>query len=692
MINFSSTKHANELLTEFINHDGFLTFSQIENSLKIKRRSIFYLIKQINTELENHDQYPIDNIHGQGYRLNPSTIDFIINSFNSNQSYSIIDATTGKFKFPKLPSNKRQHLIGIILISRQSTSLSNLMIIFNASKNTIIHDLRVLNNELKQHYDLSITNTPKGKEIVGLETSQRRFVFENLPTLIETCSISTDDRIDHEIIQHLSLFQRITGNYYTDEADAKLAGFLTWYLHRIKDSHHLITNAPLPSDELKNTWVQSFLHDFNITPNQEESFLVPLLTSQPLRSVNHHEPIIKKLTPITKAIIDNFNHIALTDVTKSNPKLIKNLTQHLATAYYRITNNYSATNPLTTQIITEYPLTYNFTKQAIAPFEKLVNAIIPKDEIALIATYFAGSMRRIDLKPSITRNQVMIVCSSGIGTSQLLLNNLTNLFPAINFTGPISLFQLESRELDKTSLIISTIDLPNKYDRIPSITVPPIISEDTYHQIKSKLVQLQLLISDEKLTDIPTIIDIIANYTRIVDPTGLEKALTTYFSLGKTSLNLVENPSNTISPVIFTNFSHQVLSWKDAIKVSCQRLIEQQIVTDQYPNAIIDLTNRYGDYMSIGHGILLAHASPKDGVNQYGLDFNYFHHPFSISDENKPIYLVVTLAPVDQTAHTPFLNALMTAINDKNWLNKLASLNGPHELVTLLDKSGLLKF
>src|SRR3712207_7784220 len=80
------------------------------------------------------------------------------------------------------------------------------------------------------------------------------------------------------------------------------------------DGHHLITNAALPSDELKNTWVQSFLHDFNITPNQEESFLVPLLDRKSTRLNSSHANIsyavfcLKKKKNLTSTVLFLYNN------------------------------------------------------------------------------------------------------------------------------------------------------------------------------------------------------------------------------------------------------------------------------------------------------------------------------------------------------------------------------------------------
>ena len=66
----------------------------------------------------------------------------------------------------------------------------------------------------------------------------------------------------------------------------------------------------------------------------------------------------------------------------------------------------------------KYEQLFSFTRFSVRPFEEFVKKDIPDDELALIALYFGGEIKAIEaenLKKQ--KNDVMIVCSSGIGTS-----------------------------------------------------------------------------------------------------------------------------------------------------------------------------------------------------------------------------------------------------------------------------------
>ena len=61
-----------------------------------------------------------------------------------------------------------------------------------------------------------------------------------------------------------------------------------------------------------------------------------------------------------------------------------------------------------------------------------------------------------------------------------------------------------------------------------------------------------------------------------------------------------------------------------------------------------------GPDMAIGNGVMLAHAKPNEGVNELGVNFTLFKHPFNLAESGKLINLVIGLAPY--SISTPTLN------------------------------------
>jgi mannitol/fructose-specific phosphotransferase system IIA component (Ntr-type) len=95
--------------------------------------------------------------------------------------------------------------------------------------------------------------------------------------------------------------------------------------------------------------------------------------------------------------------------------------------------------------------------------------------------------------------------------------------------------------------------------------------------------------------------------------------------------------------------------------------------------------------MALGDGIMLAHASPKDGVNHLGISITVFKKPFTLIDPNKQIKLIIGLAPIDEQRHLSYLGLLMKKLQDKEWLNSLYHVSSQTELVHLLEDSHLVE-
>ncbi|WP_054654740.1 PTS sugar transporter subunit IIA [Lentilactobacillus kisonensis] len=95
--------------------------------------------------------------------------------------------------------------------------------------------------------------------------------------------------------------------------------------------------------------------------------------------------------------------------------------------------------------------------------------------------------------------------------------------------------------------------------------------------------------------------------------------------------------------------------------------------------------------MGLGNGIMLAHASPNDGVTQLGMSITVFKKPFALTESTKKIKLVIGLAPIDEQQHLSYLGLLMRRLQDKDWLNNLYSIDDKDKLVELLQHSHLLE-
>lgn len=684
---FTQTKHGKELIDELISSSSPVPLATLQEHLKLSRRSIFYTIKQTNLELVKQQLDEIENLRGSGYQLSQEAKRIIKQSFSKNtKSTSFTSLFSHSLEFKALNKHDRQLLIHFTLICRPSTSLNQFVNFFNVSKNTILKDLLGIKKTLPSTVRLS--NGKTGKFLAGDEVTIRRWVFENFRELLTLITPVMSFSVDEQFNQQLKLLERITGNSFTDESMRLLNTFIKWSSERIKHRPEcILKNNNIKNYSLTYTWATSFLNDVHINSSAEAMFLAEIVSTQAFQHLNPNNVMIAPLRKVSSKIIQRFNEIAGVNLPTDDDTLNKNLTIHLVSTYCRVKYNIKYQNPLVNKIRTTYKETFQIVKLAINPFNQLTQRKLSDDEIALITVYFSGALRQFQ---ELAQNKagVLVICSSGIGTSELLISQLRSHYPDVNFIGPYNTFEYENMTRSNVKLVLSTIRLPQLQEGAPVITVPVIPDHSDWQQISTALQKSGATSFDHmKRIQTSVIMDIVANHTRIVDPKGLEDSLRSYIN----NTYQTENASQPLTDIVYTT---EVISkkadWKTAVHLSLMQLEHLNVITKDYVTTIIDLTKKNGDYMAIGNGVFLAHATPKAGVNRLGFSYTLFKHPFYVKNSTKPINFVVGVAPTDQQAHLPTLGKLLRFIQNDQWVGRLHSITTADELKVLLTQAQLI--
>lgn len=678
-LNFSQHKHGNELLSILLNAKKSVSTDALLQQLHVSRRSLFYLINKVNDELDERAEFPITNVKNLGYYLPPETIEFLSKT-DHDETTPQIHASNAK---------QRQTLMTFYLLSTTDNSLLNLSTRFGISKNTVIRDINALRQVLTT-YQLTIENTSTGKIITGRQTNIRRWVYDHIKQIQSLVHAGSDNAVSVENIdKQIKLFEGITGKYLTDDAETTLSLFLCWYLNQIQDQHHQLqaTHADQADSALEFTWATSLLTDYGISNPNEADYLIRLINASQFSHVNWQDPLIKQLNPIAVRMITDFNHLSGAYVS---PKAIaESLTIHLVSTYYRAKYAMPFEYPDLNSIQEQYGQTFNLTRTIAEPFENFIHQTLSDDEIALIAIYFGGAIREqknvID-----TRNEVLVVCSSGIGTSRLLLKQLEGRYRGIRFSSPMNILQYENSNLKHVKLVISTIKLKPKNDT-PITTVSALPSKLEWKIINDAIVQAGLAnAKDTQLFNVDTLLDIVDNYAMVRDPAGLKFAFSDYLKQLTQAPITAPTPENTsevtkLLPADHVGFLSHQKNWQQAVRSALDPLRADYTVEKNYINQIIALTEKNGPYMVVGSQVMLAHAAPHDGVNALGATLFLLDQPLPVMTAEKPVRLIIGLAPVDQKQHLPFISDLMEKLQDNNWLTNLFTLKSQSQLEHFLN-------
>lgn len=159
--------------------------------------------------------------------------------------------------------------------------------------------------------------------------------------------------------------------------------------------------------------------------------------------------------------------------------LIEGLTLHIHPAINRLNSNIETYNPLTQMIKHKYPGLFNTITSALQTIWP--NLKFPESEIAFIVLHFGGSLRKQQQNNQL---QLLVVCSSGIGTSRLLATRLKDTFTNIDSIQQASVSDLNHLDLKVFDAIISTVNLDINN---PFIVVNPLLPDNDIEYVSNFL-------------------------------------------------------------------------------------------------------------------------------------------------------------------------------------------------------------
>lgn len=248
------------------------------------------------------------------------------------------------------------------------------------------------------------------------------------------------------------------------------------YLNEIKDTKEY---------EIAENIINDLQDAFHMSiPKDEIGYITMHLLGAKLRS--DHDYLVEessldiafKAKELINYVSDKFG----VDLTE-NKNLFNDLVTHLKPTMYRIQKGMHIKNPLLTEILNDYKELFSIIEDGC--IEVFPGTGFPQEEIAYLVLHFASATIR---RGETSELSVLVICSSGIGTSKMLATRLTQEIPEISKIDNRSLFELDEINLDSYNLIISTIPFREKVSNY--ILVSPILTEEEIHKIKA-IVSLQ---------------------------------------------------------------------------------------------------------------------------------------------------------------------------------------------------------
>lgn len=132
--------------------------------------------------------------------------------------------------------------------------------------------------------------------------------------------------------------------------------------------------------------------------------------------------------------------------------LFNGLVLHLRPAMNRLKYGLTLRNPMLDEIKEQYGDIFGVAWMSCKSFTKYVDIAVPESEIGYITLHLAAAVAR-----NLRRSRALVVCHSGIGTSQLLSERLRASFRELEISGVASASAVDARLLENIDVVISTV-------------------------------------------------------------------------------------------------------------------------------------------------------------------------------------------------------------------------------------------
>lgn len=126
-------------------------------------------------------------------------------------------------------------------------------------------------------------------------------------------------------------------------------------------------------------------------------------------------------------------------------------------------------------------------------------------------------------------------------------------------------------------------------------------------------------------------------------------------------------------------------SWQAAVREGVKLLISKNAVKESYADAIITNHQKFGPYMVIAPGVMLAHARPEEGVLKLAMSLIVLKEPIKFGNStNDPVKIVITLGAPDNVSHLKALTELMDVLTNHTVMKKILKATTQEDVLTVI--------
>ncbi|WP_430606733.1 hypothetical protein IGJ55_002958 [Enterococcus sp. AZ170] len=565
------TQRQSLLASILIKQNGFQTVKHYAKKLNISERTVHSDLKSVEKYLLQ-EGYQVERKPGIGIRVKrsigspPKT-----NELPEQNIYS----TNGR----------REKIIQLLLFENRTVTFELLSEMFLISRTSINNDLKFIKKILTLGNTVKIISDSQGTRISGQEKELQKayLAFNQYLTEEKNNIFEPDDEKKEALLSQyygediVRVCTRVLYGYIKKDVTviaehyvSNVLNMMIILVYRVRNNHHVeglgeVENKKervffeKSAQEMLNTI--SLRLNLQFTRNDIEYLSTYLIS-------NRFEPLPtkKKYHKVVSNIIEKVSNSLKMDFTEDQ-KLKDQLMLHIPPMIYRLREGVQTTNPFIDQIKNEFTIVFNLIWVILSEYEEALEVIFNEDEIGFLTIYFQSAMERAKLS-----KKILIVCPTGIATSELLLNRIKNVLPSFDMLEVASIKEVAAIDLEQIDFVISTVQL---------------------NLVNKKVIVVSPLLSDQDIKNISA-------------------AYNEQFMFSKEFADETQNKLSNLSPYV----SEEFIFWNENFKSKSEllneignRLQKAKVVTDKFIESMMRRERLGGTDLVTGAAI--PHGNPK---------------------------------------------------------------------------------
>ncbi|MFB5662234.1 PRD domain-containing protein [Alteribacillus sp. HJP-4] len=626
------------------------TLTDLEEQLEVSSSQLEKVIQSIDKELQEHKFPALSADEKQEISLTADMREGLFTILRE-ATYFSVDYLT-----PEL----RVHVMLLkLLMESRPLSLQDLAETTEVSKNTVLHDMKLLKLVLKEkalqiNYSRKDGYFLKGSEYklrnLLVTEAKQLFHYEIAYYLLKQKQLLHPNEV-FLLRQRLLRIEKRLEVSFTDEQIEELPVILHLLIQRIQafQREWIPETSRYEGMETKEYELlkEMFWDQQELTEKDRLYLALQVLSSNMLEAAidlsQSHE-----LETAIDLFLDQIELQLVTNLIRRN-ELREKLIVHIRPAVYRTRLGLLVRNPLTKVFTEENSSICSIVDGAVGSLESFIGKEIAEEERVYIAMLVQAWIYQTNEQGE-TIFRAMVVCRNGTSVSKLLLETLRLMFPHIDFIGAYSERTFSAQP--KVDFIFTTVPLRTNQK---TFIVPPVLGQKERMVLRRKVMHS---IEHDNEKRAKELVHSLKEYISSDQQEMVRDKIVTFFEQGPNKRPQEASLAQKESYFSFNEENVRLvqtkIDWQKALAESLERMKMRSSIDEGYILEVQSSFEKECSRMVLGPHVYLPHAKPEAGVLQEDFEVLIFREPVRMPDGGTAKALV-TLAPIDFQHHVPTL-------------------------------------